>query len=317
MAGVSYIRTGADLRVRLVLVFAGLVVLLALALMLTPVDLRRALGYAAAHPFEVTLACLAYTGAFAFRAASWRPFVGRRVPLAKLFALLIGGLFLNHTAPGKAGDFARMYALSRGWVSTERAVVSVVLNRLVDLVSLLAVLTVSWAFAGASATGIPPPFLSIIGVAVALFFLARLKLPDFLGARSGAIARYAGRIHEALKNTTWAALLESLAFAAPAWVLEAGFLWVVGEGLGLGLSPAQVVAATCFAVLAAAVPLTPGSLGTYEAGMVAFLLAFGVSVELAFAAAVITHAMKFLYALAAAPLALSEGLAAVRKEEVA
>jgi len=73
------------------------------------------------------------------------------------------------------------------------------------------------------------------------------------------------------------------------------------------------VAATCFAVLVAAVPLAPGGLGTYEAGMVAILLAFGVPAEPAFAAAVATHAIKLLYALAAAPFALAEGLAVVRK----
>jgi uncharacterized membrane protein YbhN (UPF0104 family) len=109
------------------------------------------------------------------------------------------------------------------------------------------------------------------------------------------------------------ALSRSLAFAAPAWVLEAGILLFVVRGVGVELSLAGVVAATCFAVLAAAVPLAPGSLGTYEAGMVAVLLAFGVAAEPAFAIAVTTHAMKFLYALAGMPFALTEGLAAIQK----
>ena len=89
---------------------------------------------------------------------------------------------------------------------------------------------------------------------------------------------------------------------------------VVGRGLALGLSSAEVVAATCFAVLVAAVPLAPGGVGTYEAGMVAALLVFGVPAESAFVAAVATHAIKFLYAFAAAPFAFVEGLEAVRKE---
>ena len=291
--------------------------LLALALALAPVDLRQASSYAAGHPFEMALALLAYTGAFALRSVSWRPLVGARVPLAKLFALLMGALFLNHAAPAKVGDFARMYALSRGWVPAERAVVSVVLGRLVDLVGLLAVLVASWTLVGAGGwEKISPSILAVIGAAVALFLLTRSKLPAFLGARFGTIACHVTRVQAALRRTTRTALLKSFAFAVPAWVLEAGILWVVGRGLGLGLSPAQVVAATCFAVLVAAVPLTPGSLGTYEAEMVAILLAFGVSAELAFAAAVSTHAMKFLYALAAAPFAFKEGLAVVRKGEV-
>jgi uncharacterized membrane protein YbhN (UPF0104 family) len=305
------------LRTRLILVFVGLAVLLALALALAPVDLGRASSYAASHPFEVALALVAYTGSFALRAMSWRPLVGARVPLAKLFTLLMGALFLNHAAPAKAGDLARMYTLSRGWVPAEWAVVSVVLGRLVDLVGLLAVLVASWTLVGAGGWEKVSPFvLAVIGAALALFLLTCSKLPAFLEARFGTIAWYVGRMQAALRKSTWTALLESFAFAVPAWVLEAGILWVVGRGLGLGLSPAQVVAATCFAVLVAAVPLTPGSLGTYEAGMVAILLVFGVPAELAFAAAVTTHAMKFLYALAAAPFAFGEGLAVIRKGEV-
>jgi glycosyltransferase AglD len=303
-------------RVRLILVSVGLTTLLALALALAPLDLHRALNYVAEHPFEVALALLVYTAAFALRTASWRPLIGVRVPFAKLFSLLMGGLFLNHAAPAKAGDLARMYALARR-VPTQRAVASVVLSRSVDLAGLISVLVVSWALAGAGGWDrVWPPLLAVVAAGVALFLLVRFELLALIGARFGVVGRYVDRAQAALRETTRAALLVSFAFAAPAWVLEAGILLVVGRGLGLELSLAEVVAATCFAVLVAVVPLAPGSLGTYEAGIVAVLLAFGVPVESAFAAAVTTHAVKFLYALAAAPFALGEGLAAVRKGKV-
>lgn len=303
------------MRVRLALVSVGMAVLLVLALALAPVDLREAASHATGHPLEVALALLAYTGAFVLRATSWRPLIGARVPIAKLFALLMGALFLNHAAPAKAGDLARMYALSRSGVSTAEAVMSVVLSRLVDLAGLLAVLVASLALAGSGGWGgIPFPILVFGGMAAALFVLARPRLPASFCGRFGVIGRYAGHARAALRETTWANLLRSFGFAAPAWVLEAGILLVVGRGLGLGLSSAEVVAATCFAVLVAAVPLAPGSLGTYEAGMVTVLLVFGAPAESAFVAAVATHAVKFLYALAAAPFAFVEGLAAVQKE---
>ena len=296
----------------MLLVFAGLITLLALALVLAPVDLRQAATYAAGHPFEVTLALLAYTVAFALRAVSWRSLVGARFPFTKLFALLMGALFLNHAAPAKAGDLARAYVLAR-WLPAEKAVVSVVLSRLVDLAGLLVVLVVSLVLAGTTEWGgILLPVLSIAGIAISLVLLACFRLPALFGTYVGA---FTWRAQTALRETTPLSLAKSLAFAAPAWVLESGILLVVGWGLGLGLSAAEVVASTCFAVLVAAVPLTPGSIGTYEAGMVAILLAFGVPAESAFAAAVTTHAMKFLYALAAAPFAFGEGLAAVRKGE--
>ncbi len=177
---------------------------------------------------------------------------------------------------------------------------------------LLAVLAASWALVGLGGwerLGYPALFVAV--AAVALLILSRLKF----STRFGAIGRHVDRLQGALRETTPPALLRSLAFATPAWLLEAGILYYVGRGLGLELSLAQVVAATCFAILLSAVPLAPSALGTYEAGMVAILVVFGVPAELAFAVAVSTHAIKFLYALAAAPFTLREGLAAVRKGE--
>jgi uncharacterized membrane protein YbhN (UPF0104 family) len=297
---------------RLALISAGIVALLALALALNTDALQQAVQYALDHPLGLLAAFAAYTVSFALRALSWRQLVRERVPLSVLFSLIMGALFLNHAAPAKAGDLARMYALARRGVAWERAVASVVLGRLVDLAGLLAVLIVSWALVGIGGWERLAYFaFSVVGAAVVLTILSRLKPPLCFGA----VGRYADRLRGALRETTRAALLRSFTFAAPAWVLEAGILLIVGRGLGLGLSLAGVVAATCFAVLVAAVPLAPGALGTYEAGMVAILLAFGVPAELAFAAAVTTHAMKFLYAFVAAPFALREGLAAVREEK--
>ncbi|HEX2097770.1 MAG TPA: lysylphosphatidylglycerol synthase transmembrane domain-containing protein [Rubrobacteraceae bacterium] len=298
---------------RLVLISVGLGMLLALALALNGDSLWQAAVYALNHPWGILAAFAAYTASFALRTLAWRQFVRERVSLRRLFALIMGGLFLNHAAPAKAGDLARMYALAQWGIAGEKAVASVVLSRLVDLVALLAVLLASWALVGVGGwETFVYPTLFVAGVAVALSILSRLKVP----ACFGVMGRWVGHIQGASRETTWAALLRSLAFAAPAWVLEAGILLFVVRGIGVELSFAEVVAGTCFAVLVAAIPLAPGALGTYEAGMVAALVSFGVAVEVAFAAAVLTHALKFLYAFVAAPFALGEGLAAVRKGEV-
>jgi glycosyltransferase AglD len=300
------------LRARLTFISVGLGMLLALALALNVDPLRQAAVYALDHPLGLLAAFAAYTASFALRTLSWRQFVQERVPLRGLFALTMGALFLNHAAPAKAGDLARMYTLARRGIAGERAVASVVLSRFVDLVGLLAVLIASWAFVGGvwEWERLTYPALFVLGATVTLPILSRLKLPT----RFEAVRRYVGCLQGALREATWAAFLRSLAFAAPAWLLEAGILLFVARGIGIELSPAEVIAATCFAVLVAAVPLTPGALGTYEAGMVAALMSFGVAVEPAFAAAVTTHALKFLYALAAAPFALGEGLAVVKRK---
>ena len=301
---------------RVALLALGMAVLVGLALALAPVDLGKALGYAAERPLEIGLALAAYTGAFVLRTASWRPLVPAPIPRRRLFSLLMGSLFLNHAAPAKAGDLARMYAVSRRGVTGETAVVGVLVSRVVDLAGLLAALGVAWTLAGVGGwEGAVVPGGFVFCAILALVFLPRLRLktPEALSGRFSDLFRRAAKVLAALRGVSPGVLVRSFAFAAPAWVLEAGILWAVGRALGTQLSAAEVVAATCFAVLVAAVPLTPGSLGTYEAGMVAILLAFGVPVETAFAAAVATHAVKFLYAFAAAPFAFWEGLAAVRK----
>ena len=301
------------MKARLILISVGLGMLLALVLALDAAPLRQAAGYALDHPLGLLAAFAAYTASFALRALAWHQLVRERVTVRELFALILGALFLNHAAPAKAGDLARMYALARRGVAGERAVASVVLSRLVDLVGLLAVLIASWALTGAGGWErlVYPAFI-VAGAVVALSILSRLMPPT----RLDVVGRYIDRLQGALRETTRMALFRSLAFAAPAWVLEAGILLFVARGIGMDLSLAGVVAATCFAVLVAAVPLTPGSLGTYETGMVAVLIALGVSAEPAFAAAVTIHAVKFLYAFAAAPFALREGLAVVWKGKV-
>jgi glycosyltransferase AglD len=292
-----------------ILILVGTSALLALALVLDAASLRQAAGYVLNHPLGLLAAFAAYTASFALRALSWRQLIREGIPLRELFSLIMGALFLNHVAPAKAGDLARMYALARRGVTGERAVTSVVLSRLVDLAGLLAILAVCWMRIGVGGwEKLAYPALPLLGTAVALPVLARLKLPF----RFGPVGRYAGRLRGALREVKPTALLRAFTFAVPAWVLEAGILLFVARGIGMELSFSELVAATCFAVLIASVPFAPGALGTYEAGMVVVLILFGVAPELAFTAAVATHAVKFSYAFAAAPFALGEGLAAVR-----
>ncbi|MEO2091451.1 MAG: lysylphosphatidylglycerol synthase domain-containing protein, partial [Gemmataceae bacterium] len=152
-------------------------VLVALALFLDGTSLREAALYAAAHPLALISALLAYTGAFALRTCSWRPLIGRDVPVVRLFSLILAALFLNHAAPAKAGDVARIFGAARLGVPGGRAAASVVLARLVDLVSLLVVLAGAWALAGGARwTAILVPALIVMSVAFAIWWTARTKI---------------------------------------------------------------------------------------------------------------------------------------------
>lgn len=297
------------MRMRAVLILAGLAILVCVSLLLDAEYLRRGLGYVAENPLALTAAFGAYTGAFALRALAWRPLISRPIPRLRLLSLLLAALFLNHVAPGKAGDFARMYGISKRGVSGGEAAAGVVLARLADLVGLLVVLTGAWALTGGAQWGpVVAPAAAIAAMALAIWGLARLRMTLKLGPLTKPVAK----LQAALRETRPRSLAAAFLWAAPAWVLEAGVVIFVARALGLELSLSGAVVATCFAVLFQIVPLTPGGLGTYEAGMVFALVALGVPAEPAFAAAVASHALKFLYSFAAAPFAAYEGLAATR-----
>ena len=300
------------MKARAAVIVLGLATLACASLFLDASSLRGALRYAAEHPAGLVAALGAYTGAFLLRTFSWRLFVPRWLPLTRLFSLLLAALFLNHVAPAKAGDVARAYVIAKQGVGAGRAVAGVILARLADLVGLLAVLASAWALAGDAEWGtVVAPVGVVAAASLALWVLTRIETLPMLGALSDP----AEKLREALRETRPQQLGAAFLWVVPAWVLEAGVLIFAARAVGLDLSVAGAVAATCFAVLVTVVPLTPGGIGTYEAGMVFVLTSLGAPPEPAFAAAVLSHAMKFLYSMAAAPFAAYEGVVAARPQE--
>lgn len=298
---------------RAVLILMGLAALVCVSLLLDAEYLQRALIYVAENPLALTAAFGAYTGAFALRALAWRPLIPHPIPRLRLLSLLLAALFLNHVAPGKAGDFARMYGIAKRGVSGGEAAAGVVLARLADLVGLVVVLAGAWALTGGAEWGpVAAPAAAIAAMGLALWSLARLRRLPKLGPLTKPVAK----LQAALRATRPRALAAAFLWATPAWVLEAGVVIFVARALGLDLSLTGAVVATCFAALFQVLPLTPGGLGTYEAGMVFALVALGVPAEPAFAAAVASHALKFLYSFAAAPFAAYEGLAATQTRKI-
>jgi glycosyltransferase AglD len=295
------------LRARVAVILVGMLALVSIALFLDAASLKEALRYAAEHPLALLAAFGAYTAAFVLRAFAWRPFVPRSIPTSRLFSLLLAALFLNHVAPAKAGDFARMYGIAEQGVEGGRAAAGVILARLADLVGLLVVLAGAWTLTGAAEwESLIAPAGAVAAAVLALWMLAcTVTLPPL-----GRLAEPVAKLRAALRETSPGVLGVAFLWAAPAWVLEAGILLFLVRGLGLDLGLPGAVAATCFAVLVTAVPLVPGGLGTYEAGMVFVLVSLGAPAEPAFASAVISHATKFLYAFTVAPFAVREGVSA-------
>ncbi|HEY8394476.1 MAG TPA: lysylphosphatidylglycerol synthase transmembrane domain-containing protein [Thermaerobacter sp.] len=309
------------------ILLAGLV---AVALVtVAPADVARLAVFAGRQPGFTALAVAAYAAAFGLRAVAWQfllPGPGARLPFTTLWRLTLVANLVNHLAPGKLGEVARVVLAERQGLPREVAIASVVQARLVDTVALLAVAApaLAWSLTGrgrplsagpglrpgpgpmpagpgdvaglspTSPGGWPAAALLAAGLGLAALWALRLLAP-WLARRWPALDALTRPVTAVPPHRLGASFLA----AAASWPLEAGMLALASGGLGIALDPAALVAVTLVAVAGQVIALTPGGLGTYEANMTAVLQLYGVPPATAFQIALFTHLAKYLFAFAA------------------
>ncbi len=273
-------------RIRLFAGFALLIV--AVAYLLRVVD-GRALSEVAAtlvDPLGIAVALASYATAFALRSWAWRatlPGLGFGQSWAALHVSLLG----NHVLPLRLGEVLRVTSvLRRTSLTSQPVIASAVTLRAADLLGVLVLAVLAVPGLVAVIAG-PWWWVAVVLVAVlavlAVGWSARL-------ARGGAAVR-----------------LPTLPVGVSvllAWVLESMVILQVARLAGHSLGLAEAVAVTAVTIIAQAVAVTPGGLGTYEAAATAALVALGVPAGAAFAVALITHAVKTGYALLFGSVAL-------------
>lgn len=206
-------------------------------------------------------------------------------------ALYTVGLFYGATTPGQAGDLLKaVYVRDRGQPLAP-AMLSVVLDRLFDLLVMAALATL-----GIFALGQLLPSRELQGAVVVLMGLGLAALTVFLVARrprewalTVALPRVAPRLQGTLGR--WNAQLRTLTLR-PGLVVELGLLslgsafftfvrlWLLFLALGLSLVPLYVVvgASALIAVLQV-LPISIAGVGVRDAVLIAILLPYGYSAE--------------------------------------
>ncbi|WP_083855392.1 lysylphosphatidylglycerol synthase transmembrane domain-containing protein [Thermaerobacter subterraneus] len=272
---------------------AGLVAVA--ARVIRPADLATLGRFLRDEPAPALAAVAAYAAAFALRAWAWQvllPPGGRRPPFLLLWRLTLAANLVNHLAPGKLGEVARIALAARAGLPRAEALVSVVQARAVDTAALLAVAAAALFLSPAQAAAVPAVAL---GLAVPVGLAAGARLSPRLARRWPRLAPVAG----ALAAVSGRRLALAWLLSALSWPLEAGILVVVARGLGAPLDPAAALTATLVAVAGQVLAITPGGLGTYEANMTLALQLYAVEPAAAFRIALATHLAKYLFAFAA------------------
>jgi uncharacterized protein (TIRG00374 family) len=293
-------RTGPVLRA----VVGGVISIVALWFVLRGVDLARTAELLGAADLRwVAFAAVLLSADLAFRAFRWqrllRPIAAIRY-LPMLGYLLIGYV-ANNVLPARLGELIRVHYLGdREGISRASALGTVVVERVVDLVAVVAIAAV--ALLVLSVRGVVANAI-LVGAAVAGLFLIVLalgivahRLPgmDRIAAtvarypRIGDLARsHQGGLAVAGRPRT---LAEALIASAASWSMAILAFAAVGQAIGVELSIGQAALIASGVALASAVPAGPSNLGTFEFAAVEIGKAVGVPADSAFALALLVHA---------------------------
>jgi len=206
------------------------------------------------------------------------------------------GQFLNLILPAKLGEAAKMALMARQLPGGFPRITEIVFwERFADLNALLALALASGALLGG--LGLALPVAVVVGgfwggIAVLKLWggqvdrlLCLLPWPRLAAYLSG-VAR-AIRVRLSLPFAAGLALL-----TAPLWLGQVLVHWLMlCWAFGMDLSPLQALAVATAGLAGLVTPATPGSVGVYEAALVATLAAFGQPREEALAAALLLHAV--------------------------
>ncbi|MBU1039534.1 MAG: flippase-like domain-containing protein [Proteobacteria bacterium] len=220
-------------------------------------------------------------------------------PLATVVQALGLGQFLNLILPAKLGEAAKLALLRRVLPDGLAGATEIVFwERFFDLNALLTLALISGALMG-STTFSAPLGLLVLGIWGAVFALeywwplverlmGRLPWPRLTAYFSGIATALQHRL----------SLRFALSMGGLTLILWGGEVLMQGIMLsvafGFDLTPAQILVTAVVGMAGLSAPATPGSIGVYEAAMVASLTAFGQPKEESLAAALLMHAIMIL-----------------------
>jgi uncharacterized protein (TIRG00374 family) len=273
-----------------------------------------------ANPVFLGLVLVTTLATYAARAWRWgellRPLAD--VPFPRLFSVTIVGFMTGLVIP-RAGEVVRPYLIARRYeLKTSSAFASIILERLVDLYTVLVLFGLylyvlplpaaqtRGALLGVLKAGGAAAFLAATAVLVVLvLFHARAELamrvldralrvlPERAGrAVSSAVRAFAGGL--AVLEAPPARLLWIFGQSFVVWLSIAAGIWLNNRAFGVDLPFRSAFLIIGFLTVGVAVP-TPGMVGGFhESYRLALTEAFGVDVHTAAAAGLVLHALSNL-----------------------
>ena len=293
-------------------VIIGLIIsAVALVLALIGIDVRRVAETLARADYRYLIpaagALMAYLLA---RAVRWRLLLGPQVSLARSFWVTNIGYLMNNILPFRLGDPARAVVIGRsGEVSIAAALSTVVVERVLDMLTVVALLGIVAPFVAGSAEAVSAGILAgAVAIAAAVVLLLMAFRPQW---GQQAVRRALARIPR-LNAERWArvfdGLLEGLAplrsgrrglslllWSAITWAFVVLIYWALLRAFVTRPPWLAAPFLVCVLGLGMALPSSPSAVGVYHAiARYGLTIPFGIPAEEAVTAAFAMHAFQYI-----------------------
>jgi len=228
-------------------------------------------------------------------AVRWRLLAKPVAPHARVSSTFYGllvGTVANVVMPFKLGDGARAYVLAEDEdIPFAAAVSTVVLDRMLDVASFVALAALTIPFAPLPAREIEAIAGLAIAIGVLFAALAWGRRRDPAAApRTGRIAAQYDRFWEGLAALQTGHLLgPAFAISVVSWILRFVFVWTMFQAFDLSLPLAACAVLQVVINVGIAVVGTPGNIGSFELACMGGLALFGVPGDVAFSFGAALH----------------------------
>jgi glycosyltransferase 2 family protein len=234
----------------------------------------------------------------------------RRIPLLRLFPVVVIGYMGNNVYPARAGELLRSYVLKRKeGVPVGVSLATVVLERLFDGLVMLLFVFVTLPFAP-----LPPAYTSLITVFSVVFMLA-LLLFLALAARPERMSRAYAWLVDRLLPVRWRPRVHglfdpfivglqslrsprdlALIFLSSAliWLAETTKYWFVMHAFPFHVGFPVLMLMTAVVNLFTTLPSTPGYVGTFDLPGISILTAYNVPHNIAAGYTLVLHVALWL-----------------------
>lgn len=250
----------------------------------------------------------------------------KRMPVARLFPLVVIGYMGNNIYPARIGELLRAYLLRRNEaVPISSSLATILIERIMDGIVMLAFVLIGLPrVVNLSQTVVNGIFVAggLFAIATLAFFWLALypQVADRLA--HAVITRVVPhRFQQSLLGMTQKFVQGAQALRSPrdllvivistvvVWLLETGKYWFVARAFNLGLPFDGLMLVNGISNLFTIIPGAPGAVGTFDAGGILGATALGVSASTAAAYVLTLHVVLWLPVTAlGAVFMLREGL---------